>query len=81
MLKDNQSPNLEYAVLFGATTYDPKNRIKDFTNYIPTFTDEPSTNIDVAIATDDYFAKFKAKELHMEIGELRLWQLQTMIIM
>ncbi|MFV0170660.1 type IX secretion system sortase PorU [Empedobacter falsenii] len=55
-LKDNQSPNLEYAVLFGATTYDPKNRIKDFTNYIPTFTDEPSTNIDVAIATDDYFA-------------------------
>ncbi|WP_291089360.1 type IX secretion system sortase PorU [Empedobacter sp. UBA7494] len=58
-LKDNQSPNLEYAVLFGATTYDPKNRIKDFTNYIPTFTDEPSTNIDVAIATDDYFAMLK----------------------
>ncbi|WP_298773846.1 type IX secretion system sortase PorU, partial [uncultured Empedobacter sp.] len=55
-LKDNQSPNLEYAVLFGATTYDPKNRIKDFTNYIPTFTDEPSTNINEAIATDDYFA-------------------------
>ncbi|MCA4777057.1 type IX secretion system sortase PorU [Empedobacter stercoris] len=58
-LKDNPSPNLEYAVLFGATTYDPKNRIKDFTNYIPTFTDEPSTNIDVAIATDDYFAMLK----------------------
>ncbi|MFV0172990.1 type IX secretion system sortase PorU [Empedobacter falsenii] len=58
-LKDNQSPNLEYAVLFGATTYDPKNRIKDFTNYIPTFTDEPSTNIDLAIATDDYFAMLK----------------------
>ncbi|MGV0927452.1 type IX secretion system sortase PorU [Empedobacter sp. ULE_I145] len=55
-LKDNQRPNLEYAVLFGATTYDPKNRIKDFTNYIPTFTDEPSTNIKEAIATDDYFA-------------------------
>lgn len=55
-LKDNQSPNLEYAVLFGATTYDPKNRIKDFINYIPTFTDEPSLNIDAAIATDDYFA-------------------------
>lgn len=55
-LKDNHSPNLEYAVLFGATTYDPKNRIKDFTNYIPTFTDYPSTNIDAAIATDDYFA-------------------------
>lgn len=55
-LKDGQSPNLEYAVLFGATTYDPKNRIKDFTSYIPTFTDEPSANIDGSIATDDYFA-------------------------
>ncbi|QES93400.1 type IX secretion system sortase PorU [Empedobacter brevis] len=55
-LKDGQSPNLEYAVLFGATTYDPKNRTQDFTNYLPTFTDEPSTNIDTSIATDDYFA-------------------------
>lgn len=55
-LKDGSSPNLEYGVLFGATTYDPKNRIKDFTNYLPTFTDEPSLNIDGAIATDDYFA-------------------------
>ncbi|HCC94367.1 MAG TPA: hypothetical protein DEQ26_08590, partial [Flavobacteriaceae bacterium] len=55
-LKDGSSPNLEYGVLFGATTYDPKNRVKDFTNYLPTFTDEPSLNIDGAIATDDYFA-------------------------
>ncbi len=55
-LKDRSSPNLEYGVLFGATTYDPKNRVKDFTNYLPTFTDEPSLDIDGAIATDDYFA-------------------------
>ncbi|MDM1299880.1 type IX secretion system sortase PorU [Empedobacter falsenii] len=55
-LKDGSSPNLEYGILFGATTYDPKNRVKDFTNYLPTFTDEPSLNIDGAIATDDYFA-------------------------
>ncbi|WP_413533639.1 type IX secretion system sortase PorU [Empedobacter brevis] len=55
-LKDGLSPKLEYGVLFGATTYDPKNRIKDFTNYLPTFTDEPSENIDKSIATDDYFA-------------------------
>ncbi|MEG0697987.1 MAG: C25 family cysteine peptidase, partial [Algoriella sp.] len=55
-LKDNNNLDLEYGVLFGATTYDPKNRVKEFTTYLPTFTDEPSLNIDGAIATDDYFA-------------------------
>lgn len=54
-LKDNQSPNLEYAVLFGATTYDPKNRVKEYTNFFPTFTDESSSNIESAIATDDFY--------------------------
>lgn len=54
-LKDNQSPNLDYVVLFGATTYDPKNRMRDYNNYLPTFTDEPSSNIESAIATDDFF--------------------------
>lgn len=55
-LKDNNNPDLEYGVLFGAATYDPKNRVKEFTSYLPTFTDEPSLNINDAIATDDYFA-------------------------
>ncbi|GGF10413.1 Peptidase family C25 [Chishuiella changwenlii] len=55
ILKNNQNPDLEYAVLFGATTYDPKNRVKDYTNYLPTFTDEPSSAIETAIATDDFF--------------------------
>ncbi|WP_282628468.1 type IX secretion system sortase PorU [Empedobacter sedimenti] len=55
-LKDGQNSNLKYGVLFGATTYDPKNRIKEFTNYIPTFIDESSLNIETAVSTDDYFA-------------------------
>ena len=55
-LKDGQNPKLKYGVLFGATTYDPKNRIKEFTNYIPTFIDESSLSIETAVTTDDYFA-------------------------
>ncbi|WP_313384041.1 type IX secretion system sortase PorU [Chishuiella sp.] len=55
-LKDNQNSNLKYVVLFGATTYDPKNRISDYTNYLPTFIDEPSGTLENAISTDDYFA-------------------------
>ncbi|WP_313374575.1 type IX secretion system sortase PorU [Chishuiella sp.] len=54
-LKDNQNSNLKYAVLFGATTYDPKNRIKDYTNYLPTFIDEPSNTLEDSFTTDDYF--------------------------
>ncbi len=55
-LKDGQNPDLKYAVLFGGTNYDYKNRTSGMTNYLPTFVDEPSLNIDGAITTDDYFA-------------------------
>lgn len=58
-LKDNNNPNLEYGLLFGAATYDPKNRVKEFTTFIPTFIDVPSEKIEGAIATDDYFAMIK----------------------
>lgn len=55
-LKDNNNPNLEYGLLFGAATYDPKNRLKEFTTFIPTFVDEDSTDINLSFSTDDYFA-------------------------
>ena len=55
-LKDNNNPDLEYGLLFGAATYDPKNRLKEFSTFIPTFVDEGSTDIDLSFSSDDYFA-------------------------
>ena len=53
-LKDNGNP-LEYAILFGATTYDPKNRVQGNINYIPSFYNLNSESLETSSTTDDYF--------------------------
>ena len=54
-LKDKGNP-LEYAILFGATSYDPKDRIQGNINLIPSFYNLNSESLDSSITTDDYFA-------------------------
>lgn len=53
-LVDNGNP-LEYAILFGATSYDPKNRIQGNINLIPSFYNLNSESLDKSSTTDDYF--------------------------
>ena len=54
-LKDNGNP-LEYAILFGATTYDPKDRVQGNINLVPTFYSYNSSDINGTYASDDFFA-------------------------
>ena len=54
-LKDNGNP-LEYAILFGVTSYDPKNRLEGNINLIPSFYNLNSESLESSSTTDDYFA-------------------------
>jgi hypothetical protein len=47
---------LKYVLLFGDGSYDPKNRVADNTNYIPTYQSLNSTHPTLSYVTDDYFA-------------------------
>ena len=66
-LKDSGNP-LEYAILFGSTTYDPKNRISNKSNFIPSFYSLNSTEIDYTSTTDDYFAMLSVDRIANEFG-------------
>ena len=54
-LKDNGNP-LQYAILFGATSYDPKDRISGNINHIPSFYNLNSESLETSSTSDDYFA-------------------------
>ena len=54
-LKDNGNP-LEYAILFGATTYDPKDRVQGNINLIPSFYNLNSESLESSSTSDDYFS-------------------------
>lgn len=54
-LKDNGNP-LEYAILLGATTYDPKDRVQGNINLIPSFYNLNSESLESSITSDDYYA-------------------------
>lgn len=54
-LRDHNNPNLQYAFLFGNTTYDPKDRIANNKDYIPTFLSLNSDKLDTTFATDDFY--------------------------
>jgi len=47
---------LKYVLLFGDGSYDPKNRVANNTNFIPTFQSLNSTHPTLSYVTDDYFA-------------------------
>ena len=53
---DKDNSNLKYLLLFGDGSYDPKNRITNNTNYIPTYQSVNSTHPTNSYVTDDYFA-------------------------
>ncbi|MBT5090186.1 MAG: type IX secretion system sortase PorU, partial [Flavobacteriales bacterium] len=46
---------LKYVLLFGDGSYDPKNRVIDNTNFIPTYQSLNSTHPIYSYVTDDYF--------------------------
>ncbi len=52
---DKENSNLKYLLLFGDGSYDPKNRVSDNTNYIPTYQSDNSTHPTFSYVTDDYF--------------------------
>ncbi|MBW6461045.1 MAG: type IX secretion system sortase PorU, partial [Bacteroidales bacterium] len=57
MLYDKASPGQEprYLLLFGDASFDYKDRIKDNSNFVPTWEDNESLTIVYSIATDDYY--------------------------
>ena len=52
---DKENSNLKYLLLFGDGSYDPKTRITNNTNYIPTYQSLNSTHPTLSYVTDDYF--------------------------
>lgn len=56
MLYKRPNSNLKYVLLLGDGSYDPKDRIANNTNYIPTYQSENSTHPTLTHVTDDYFA-------------------------
>jgi hypothetical protein len=56
MLYKRPNTKLKYVLLFGDGSYDPKDRIANNTNYIPTYQSENSTHPTLTHVTDDYFA-------------------------
>ena len=54
-LYKRSNSKLKYVLLFGDGSYDPKNRIADNTNFIPTYQSLNSTHPVYSYVTDDYF--------------------------
>ncbi len=54
-LKDNGNPNLQYVLLLGRSTYDPKNRITIAKDLIPSFLSLNSSALNSTYSTDDIF--------------------------
>jgi len=55
MLYKRPNSKLKYVLLFGDGSYDPKNRVANNTNYIPTYQSLNSTDPTLSYVTDDYF--------------------------
>ena len=59
---DKTNSNLKYLLLFGDGSYDPKDRIANNTNYIPTYQSANSTHPTESYVTDDYFGLLDEEE-------------------
>jgi hypothetical protein len=57
-----QESQLKYLLLFGDGSYDPKNRIENNTNYIPTYQSLNSTHPVYSYVTDDFFGLLNESE-------------------
>jgi hypothetical protein len=55
MLYDRPNSQLKYLLLFGDGSYDPKNRVPNNTNFIPTYQSVNSTHPTQTHVTDDFF--------------------------
>ncbi|MAW21594.1 MAG: hypothetical protein CMD16_04280 [Flavobacteriales bacterium] len=53
---EKEDSELKYLLLFGDGSYDPKNRVENNTNFIPTYQSLNSTSPTLSYVTDDYFA-------------------------
>lgn len=53
---DKENSKLKYLLLFGDGSFDPKDRIPNNSNYIPTYQSLNSTDPTKTYVTDDYFA-------------------------
>ncbi len=53
--RSNSQTDLKYVLLFGDASYDPKNRLPDNQNFIPTFQTRNSLQPTASYATDDFF--------------------------
>ena len=81
VLNSTQLPN--YLLLFGDGTYDPKNRVSNNNNYIPTYQMLNSENHISAMVTDDYYGMLGDAEsiaatdmLDIGVGRLLISDLQ-----
>lgn len=57
MLYENSTPGMElrYLLLFGDASYDPKNRLKNNTNFIPVWQSSESLHTVTSYVTDDFY--------------------------
>jgi len=81
VLNSTQRPN--YLLLFGDGTYDPKDRVSNNNNYIPTYQMLNSENHISALVTDDYYGMLGDDEsiaatdmLDIGVGRLLISDLQ-----
>ena len=59
---DKQDSELKYLLLFGDGSFDPKDRIQNNTNYIPTYQSENSVHPVYSYVTDDFFGLLDPNE-------------------
>lgn len=60
--KSQDPVNLKYLLLFGDGSYDPKNRIKNNRNFIPTFQSRASLMYTTSYVTDDFYGLMDPNE-------------------
>ena len=61
-LYENDSNPLQYLLLFGDASYDPKNRIPNNTNFIPSYQSTNSHSETSSYVSDDFFALLDEEE-------------------
>lgn len=54
--QSNTATPLKYVLLFGAASYDYKDRVKSNTNFIPVYQSEVTSYINTSFASDDFYA-------------------------
>jgi hypothetical protein len=53
--KNEQNPKLKYLLLFGRCSFDYKNRVRNNTNFVPTYQSRESFHPIFSYSSDDYF--------------------------